>query len=179
MSGAVGSGSCTWPHFSLPAGLRGKCLMTLYMWGNSPRRSAAVGSQWASSRTTTQIPARPRVQTPGSSLLLLMRASGDSLPWVKYQNHLDGPVTDPAICHGWRQPSEASGPTLSHMGRTTGRQQGDQVEGAREARSQGLPAINPELHIPTARCGLQICTASTRWGGFFWLYRVFTAAQAF
>ena len=48
------------------------------------------------------------------------------MPWVKYQNHLDGPVTEPAIYHGWRQPSEASGPTLSHMGRTTGRQQGDQ-----------------------------------------------------
>lgn len=44
------------------------------------------------------------------------------------------------------------------------------MEGAREARSPGRPAINPELHVPTARCGLQTCTASTRCVVFLGLY---------
>lgn len=44
MPGAMGSGSCTWSHFSLMAALRSRCRMLSYTWGNRHREVSTARS---------------------------------------------------------------------------------------------------------------------------------------
>ena len=139
---AAGNGSCAWSHFSLQAGLRGRCLMTPL---TVPGRSAAGRSH---SGPAVELGLKPQpghvCKAPGliSAPAHEGLSGGDSLPWVKYQNHLDGPVTDPALCHGQRQPSEGSGPTLS---RGEDNRKAAERSGGRSQRSQ---VTRPPSHKP-------------------------------